>query len=426
MNLLNLAELIVAITLIIFIVLLHLSKKKLKLYRVIFLELILAMILGHISYDLFLKPPTIEVLGDKKIIIEAGKEYEDKGAKARLRGRDISKTLKVKNEVNSKEPGEYKVYYELTYKNKLIRGERTVCVRDESAPILTLKGSSIVNVPSDSEYEEEGYTVEDVVDGDISKNVKVEKQEINEKQYKIIYKVCDKAGNSTIAERMVNIVKPVKKYDKSKNGYVYLTFDDGPTFDITPKILDILKEENIKATFFVINYTKDKEPLIKRIVEEGHSIGIHGNSHKYAEEYQSADHFMDNVYAMEKKIKDATGIETKIIRFPGGSSNTVSKYYSVGIMTALTRRVLQEGYRYFDWNIPSGDSGDADTSEAVYNNVIKNLGKNYPNMVLMHDFSGNKKTVNALRDIIRYCKNNGYILDKIEDDTPMIAHKIAN
>lgn len=135
---------------------------------------------------------------------------------------------------------------------------------------------------------------------------------------------------------------------------------------------------------------------------------------------------MDNVYTMEKKIKDVTGIETKIIRFPGGSSNTVSKYYSVGIMTALTRRVLQEGYRYFDWNIPSGDSGDVDTSEAVYNNVTKNLGKDYPNMVLMHDFSGNKKTVNALRDIIRYCKSNGYILDKIRDDTPMITHKVAN
>lgn len=426
MNLLNLVELVVSIILIIFIVLLHLSKKKLKLYRVIFLEVILAVILGHVGYDLFFKPPTIEVLGDKKIIIEAGKEYEDKGAKARLRGRDISNNLKVRNEVNSKEPGEYKVYYELIYKDKPIRVERTVCVRDETAPILILKGSSIVNVPSDSEYEEEGYTVEDDVDGDISKNVKIEKQEINEKQYKIIYKVYDKAGNSAITERMVNIVGPVKKHDKSKNGYVYLTFDDGPTFDITPKILDILKEENVKATFFVINYTKDKEPLIKRIIEEGHSIGIHGNSHKYAEEYQSADHFMDNVYTMEKKIKDLTGVETKIIRFPGGSSNTVSKYYSVGIMTTLTKRVLQEGYRYFDWNIPSGDSGDVDTSEAVYNNVVKNLGKDYPNMVLMHDFSGNKKTVNSLRDIIKYCKNNGYILDKIGDDTPMITHKVAN
>lgn len=426
MNILNVIEVIVAIILIIFIVLLHTSNKKLKLYRVVFLEITLVAILGHVGYNLFFKQPTIEILGDKKIVIEAGRDYEDKGAKAKLRGKDISKTLKVKNEVNPKKPGEYKVYYELIYKNKLIKVERTVYVKDETAPTLKLKGSSTINVPSDSEYEEEGYTVEDDVDGDISKNVKIDKKEINEKQYKIIYTVCDKSGNSTVAERIVNIVNPVKKHDKSKNGYVYLTFDDGPTFDITPKILDILKEENIKATFFVINYTKDKEPLIKRIVEEGHSIGIHGNSHKYAEEYQSADHFMDNVYTMEKKIKDVTGIETKIIRFPGGSSNTVSKYYSVGIMTALTRRVLQEGYRYFDWNIPSGDSGDVDTSEAVYNNVTKNLGKDYPNMVLMHDFSGNKKTVNALRDIIRYCKSNGYILDKIRDDTPMITHKVAN
>lgn len=192
MNILNVIEVIVAIILIIFIVLLHTSNKKLKLYRVVFLEITLVAIFGHVGYNLFFKQPTIEILGDKKIVIEAGRDYEDKGAKAKLRGKDISKTLKVKNEVNPKKPGEYKVYYELIYKNKLIKVERTVYVKDETAPTLKLKGSSTINVPSDSEYEEEGYTVEDDVDGDISKNVKIDKKEINEKQYKIIYTVCDK------------------------------------------------------------------------------------------------------------------------------------------------------------------------------------------------------------------------------------------
>ena len=96
MNILNVIEVIVAIILIIFIVLLHTSNKKLKLYRVVFLEITLVAILGHVGYNLFFKQPTIEILGDKKIVIEAGRDYEDKGAKAKLRGKDISKTLKVK------------------------------------------------------------------------------------------------------------------------------------------------------------------------------------------------------------------------------------------------------------------------------------------------------------------------------------------
>ena len=147
MNILNVIEVIVAIILIIFIVLLHTSNKKLKLYRVVFLEITLVAIFGHVGYNLFFKQPTIEILGDKKIVIEAGRDYEDKGAKAKLRGKDISKTLKVKNEVNPKKPGEYKVYYELIYKNKLIKVERTVYVKDETAPTLKLKGSSTINVP---------------------------------------------------------------------------------------------------------------------------------------------------------------------------------------------------------------------------------------------------------------------------------------
>ena len=89
---------------------------------------------------------------------------------------------------------------------------------------------------------------------------------------------------------------------KSNNGVIWLTFDDGPSAKLTPKVLDILKKENVKATFFVINYSESNEPIIKRIVAEGHTIGIHGYSHEYSKIYKSKETFMSNIYTLQDKI----------------------------------------------------------------------------------------------------------------------------
>ena len=128
---------------------------------------------------------------------------------------------------------------------------------------------------------------------------------------------------------------------------------------------------------------------------------------------------------LREKIKKSTGYDSTIIRFPGGSSNTVSKF-NPGIMTKLTNKVLANGYRYFDWNIDSNDAGGAKNSDAVYNNVVKNLNKNRANVVLMHDFSGNNKTLNALESIINYGINNGYTFEKITTSTAMVTHNVNN
>ena len=120
--------------------------------------------------------------------------------------------------------------------------------------------------------------------------------------------------------------------ENSINGVIWLTFDDGPSSNITPKVLDILKEENIKATFFVINYTQGNEHLIKRIVDEGHTIGIHGYSHEYSKIYKSKETFMSNVYTLQDRIYKTTGVKSMYTRFPGGSSNTVSRKYCKGIL----------------------------------------------------------------------------------------------
>ena len=221
-------------------------------------------------------------------------------------------------------------------------------------------------------------------------------------------------------------VKNLPKDNESTKGVIYLTFDDGPSSTITPKVLDILKKENIKATFFVLNYSKSNEKLIKRIVKEGHTIGIHGYSHDYSKIYKSKTAFWNNVYTLQEKIEKSTGVKTMYMRFPGGSSNTVSRKYYKGIMTELTGAVLGKGFRYYDWNVCAEDAGSAKNSTDVYNNVIKNLSKKRGNMVLMHDFAGNKKGLEALPKIIKYAKKHGYKFAKVDDTTPLYAQHVNN
>ena len=211
---------------------------------------------------------------------------------------------------------------------------------------------------------------------------------------------------------------------KSNNGVIWLTFDDGPSAKLTPKVLDILKKENVKATFFVINYSASNEPIIKRIVAEGHTIGIHGYSHEYSKIYKSKETFMSNIYTLQDKIYKSTGVKSMYIRFPGGSSNTVSRKYCKGIMTELTKEVLAKGFKYFDWNISSGDAGGAKNAKAVYKNVTKSLSKKRGNLVLCHDI--HQKTLEALPDIIKYAKKEGYTFARIDDSTPMYAQHVNN
>ena len=158
-----------------------------------------------------------------------------------------------------------------------------------------------------------------------------------------------------------------EKEEKENKSEIYLTFDDGPSNDITPQILDILKEENVHATFFVINFSQNKEELIKRERDEGHSIGLHGYSHEYKKIYKSEETYMNNLNDLQTKVEKVTGVKSIITRFPGGSSNTVSRF-NKGVMTKLVKDVEDAGYKYYDWNVDSDDAGHAKNKEQVYNN----------------------------------------------------------
>lgn len=205
----------------------------------------------------------------------------------------------------------------------------------------------------------------------------------------------------------------------------YLTFDDGPS-SITNSVLDILKKYNVKATFFVINSGSYNKTTLQREVNEGHTIGLHAYDHNYAIAYKDDNSYLDGIDKLRAKVKADTGFDSHYIRFPGGSSNTISKRYSKGIMSRITKTAKQRGYKYYDWNVDDDDAGRARTADDCYNNVVRELSPNRSNIVLMHDFGTNKKILDALPRIIEYCQKNGYTMLPIDDNTPEIHHGISN
>lgn len=232
----------------------------------------------------------------------------------------------------------------------------------------------------------------------------------------------DKTQTNKISENKTAESKTTTSNGKS---IAYLTFDDGPS-SITNSVLDILKKYNVKATFFVINSGSYNKTTLQREVNEGHTIGLHAYDHNYAIAYKDDNSYLDGIDKLRAKVKANTGFDSHYIRFPGGSSNTISKRYSKGIMSRITKTAKQRGYKYYDWNVDDDDAGRARTADDCYNNVVKELRPNRSNIVLMHDFGTNKKILDALPRIIEYCQKNGYTMLPIDDNTPEIHHGISN
>ena len=204
----------------------------------------------------------------------------------------------------------------------------------------------------------------------------------------------------------------------------YLTFDDGPS-DNTLKILKILKKYDAKATFFVIGSAKLE--YLPQIVKGGNAIGLHSNTHNYSYIYKSSTNYFKDLDAISKKVKSKTGINSMILRFPGGSDNTVSKRYCSGIMTSLTRKVKAKGYAYFDWNVDSGDaSGNNVPYRKIVNNVLTQAKNKNSICVLMHDTAAKSTTVQALPYILDGLKKQGYSFEVLTEKTYGYHHKVNN
>ncbi len=193
-------------------------------------------------------------------------------------------------------------------------------------------------------------------------------------------------------------LKNVNQADTAESGICYLTFDDGPS-DNTLKILDILDAYGIKATFFVVGTAKTQ--YMPQITSRGHAIGLHSTTHKYDVIYKDINSYLADIQQISEIVYKSTGVRSNIIRFPGGSSNVISKNYCEGIMTDLTKRMPELGYAYFDWNVTSGDANAARVPAAtIVNNVLTRAKGQKSICVLMHDTSAKGTTVEALPTII--------------------------
>lgn len=210
-------------------------------------------------------------------------------------------------------------------------------------------------------------------------------------------------NESTTGTQVVKPPVSVPSGDKT----VYLTFDDGPSSN-TPAILDILDRYGVKATFFVINSGANNK-YMKDIVDRGHQIALHSYSHDYSKIYASDADYFDDLQKISDLVKEQTGVETNIIRFPGGKKNTVSKSYSKGIMTRLASSVTEKGYVYFDWNCANNDATGKPTTVESQVQACGQYPKSAQNIVvLMHDVTNKKVTVQALPKIIEYYQSLRY------------------
>ncbi len=200
---------------------------------------------------------------------------------------------------------------------------------------------------------------------------------------------------------------------------VYLTFDDGPS-DYTDAILDILDDYNIKATFFVVGKDVDTYgDAYKRIVDDGHTIGMHSYSHNYSAIYSSKEAFESDFNEIHDLIFDVTGVDSKFYRFPGGSSNKLSNIGMYPFISFLN----EEGVEYFDWNVSSGDATSAAfTSAELVDNVMTDVVKYKTSVVLLHDSRGKQATVEALPELIEALQQEGAMILPITDDTTVIQH----
>lgn len=332
--------------------------------------------------------------------------------------------------------------------------ERTIRYDDPVPPELTLKGKTNITITEGNKWTDPGYQASDNVDGDLTDQVKVSGTVDYNKPgtYKLTYEVKDKYENSAKAERTVTVkekpqpVTPPQTETQTgtqtgtqsgtqsgsnqssssttnQGKVIYLTFDDGPS-KYTPKLLDILAKYNVKATFFVCGSAK--VDLLDDIAKAGHTLALHSKTHEYEKIYASESAFYDDLYAIQSIVEKYSGVKSTIMRFPGGSSNGISKKICPGIMTKLTQSVQSKGFTYFDWNIDSKDAGGAKTSDEVARNVINGISKSKRKslVVLQHDIKG--YSVDAVEQILQWGLANGCTFKALTESSPQCHHNVNN
>ncbi len=183
---------------------------------------------------------------------------------------------------------------------------------------------------------------------------------------------------------------------------VYLTFDDGPSDRVTPKILDVLKEENVKATFFIVGRMAERRKyLVEREFNEGHTVAVHSYSHVYKDIYSSTESLLSDIDRCNEVIKGVTGAYSGVYRFPGGS---------FWVKKELIDAVTRHGMRYVDWNASFRDAEIVNATPADLLKAAIDTPANREHIVMLaHDTTDKTVTAQALKSVIEYYKNKGYV-----------------
>ena len=301
--------------------------------------------------------------------------------------------------------------------NKTVKETKVIVIKDTTPPKIIASNASVL-VNSEVVLEDL-VSLED--DFDKKPTLIVNKGNFDSTQlgnYEVTFLAKDASGNEASKTIIIQVIDKTGKNEK----VVYLTFDDGPS-KYTPQVLDILDQYNCKATFFITGMNASYRKYITIAHDKGHTIGLHTYSHKYSQVYASTDNYFSDLEKIGNLAKDYIGYVPKYIRFPGGSSNAVSKRYCKGIMTKLTKMVEEKGYIYYDWNAENGDGYSNMTKKEMLRRAT--LSNSNQIMLLMHDANGKQNTVDILPAVIEHYQKKGYTFKAI-DDSSMVPHQPVN
>lgn len=386
-----------------------------------------------IKYHNRFKPLKVKVADTKPPTLKISDYKTDKFEKVNVsafapRVKDADPSDKIKITLGKEEPlekpGEYEV--KITAKdssgNKTYKMARLKRIDDKLPPVLTVGDNLFCTVGQDltEEFLLSGVSAKDDFDKNPEFTIDKSAVQINTPgSYKVKYQCKDRSGNISNASRNVIISATIGDNEK----VVYLTFDDGPSPN-TEKILNILAKYNIKGTFFVTGNDPSFRYLIARAAKEGHTVGLHTYTHQY-NIYSSEETFFADLSNVKNMVKQLTGIDSHHIRFAGGSSNTISRNFNQGIMSKLVKDVQNRGFKYYDWNVSSGDAaGNVVPKDKIVANATSSRANHI--CLLMHDSRSKTTTAEALPEIIKHYKQLGYTFLPISDSTPVFHHGVNN
>lgn len=331
-------------------------------------------------------------------------------------------SLKLDMTKDKKEPGTYEmeVIASDPYKNTTIKKVKLTRSEDKKSPKIEVSKTPI-EIKQGHPYETDKVKVSDNYDPNPVVEINTDGLDISTPgTYDVIYTATDRSGNIATEIQKVTVLED-PDYQKK---IVYLTFDDGPS-ENTAHVLDVLKKYGAKATFFVTGNYPEYYDMMKRAYDEGHAVGLHTFTHDYASIYQSDEAYFEDLQKISDIVESVTGNKSNLIRFPGGSSNTVSANYNKGIMSRLVNEVQEKGYQYFDWNVSSSDASG--NNVPVEKLISSSTGYTEDRLVILfHDGPAKQTSWEALPEIIEYYKDRGYEFRALDSQAYPAHHGVSN